>query len=198
MIKQLLRKSSRENLKTISCREKQEFSSVITEKILSSKAWKDADSVFLFVSMLSREPSTCSLISDSLNSGKITAVPRIDPLSGIMTFKTINDLHFPDEVLVEKHPFGFYQPGAILPDIYPEKSRNNMIIVPGVAFSPDCQRLGNGGGFYDRFLSSLNDNSTTIGICFQIQIVSTMPVEKHDVSVMKVCTESSWYSNPDL
>ena len=193
MTKQLLRKSIRENLKTISCKKKQDFSTVIAGKILSSKFWEDADVIFLFISMPAREPSTSSIISHSLSSGKITAVPRIDPHSGIMTFKTINDLLFPDEVLVEKHPFGFYQPGAALPDIYPEKSRRNLIIVPGVAFSPDCQRLGNGGGFYDRFLSPLKDNSITIGICFQVQIASELPVEKYDVSVMKVCTESNWY-----
>ena len=198
MTKKILRNSIRKNLDSIPFKTKQEKSSLITEKIATAQLWKTADSVFLFISMKNREPSTTALIEASLKAGKITAIPRIDSKSGIMTFKKINGLSFPDEILTEKHPFGFYQPSEELPDIYPEESQVNLIIVPGVAFSPECQRLGNGGGFYDRFLTTLQNNTKTVGICFQNQVVRNLPVEEHDISVMSVCTEENWYSCPDI
>jgi len=191
--KKILRNSIRKNLDRIPFRTKQEKSAVITKKIITGKLWITAESVFIFISMLSREPSTNALIEAALKTGKITAVPRIEPGTGVMTFKKINGLSFPDEVLNEKHPFGFYQPSGDLADIYPESSQVNLIIVPGVAFSPDCQRLGNGGGFYDQFLSTVPDNAKTIGICFQDQIIPDLPVEQHDRTVMEVCTEKNWY-----
>jgi len=198
MTKKILRNIIRKNLDIIPFQTKQEKSTVITEKMEANKLWKTADSIFLFISMNAREPSTFAMIEAALKTDKITAVPRIEPKSGIMTFKKINGLSFPDEVLTEKHPFGFFQPDDHLTDIYPEKLHLNLIIVPGVAFSPDCQRLGNGGGFYDRFLSTLQDNSKTIGICFQDQIIPDLPVEKHDIAVMEVCTEENWYIRPEI
>ena len=198
MTKKALRSSIRKNLDSISSRTKQTKSDIITKKIEATELWKTSDAVFLFISMNSREPSTYALLDAALKTGKITAIPRIEPGTEIMTFKIINGFSFPDEVLTEKHPFGFYQPGEHLTGLYPESSLKNLIIVPGVAFSPDCQRLGNGGGFYDRFLSAVQDNAKTIGICFQEQIVTDLPVEKHDISVREVCTEDNWYRCPDF
>ncbi len=198
MTKATLRNSIRNKLDSIPSLTKQKNSAAITEKIMVDNLWKSAESIFIFISMLSREPSTAALIEAALMAGKITAVPRIEPKTGVMTFKKINGLSYPNEVLTEKHPFGFYQPGAHLTDVYPEISQVNLILVPGVAFSPDCKRLGNGGGYYDHFLSTVPPNTTSIGICFQHQIVSEIPVEKHDMRVMEVCTEKNWYRCPDF
>jgi 5-formyltetrahydrofolate cyclo-ligase len=57
----------------------------------------------------------------------------------------------------------------------------DLVLVPGLAFTSTGLRLGRGGGIYDRLLSTLNsEKSLTMGICYENQIVDSIPVEKHD------------------
>ncbi len=64
-----------------------------------------------------------------------------------------------------------------------------LLLVPGLAFTRDGQRLGRGGGFYDRFLPRLPAGATKLGICFDLQMVEALPVESHDWRVDAVVTE---------
>lgn len=66
----------------------------------------------------------------------------------------------------------------------------DVVMVPGLAFTPAGQRLGQGGGWYDRFLPRLRDDAVTIGVAFDEQIVESLPVEDHDIAVDVVVTES--------
>ncbi|MCF7919663.1 MAG: 5-formyltetrahydrofolate cyclo-ligase [Candidatus Cloacimonetes bacterium] len=63
----------------------------------------------------------------------------------------------------------------------------DVIIVPGVAFGEDRNRLGYGGGFYDRFLNE--SISLRIGVAFEMQIVKQIPAEKHDQRMDLIITE---------
>ena len=61
-----------------------------------------------------------------------------------------------------------------------------FVIVPGLAFTADGDRLGYGAGFYDRFLPTLPSGVPFVGVCFTEQLVDTMPVDPHDVQVQRV------------
>ena len=65
----------------------------------------------------------------------------------------------------------------------------DMVIVPGLAYDPHGHRLGQGGGFYDRYLKSLPELTTRVGACFSIQLISAIPTEHHDEPVHLVVTE---------
>lgn len=65
----------------------------------------------------------------------------------------------------------------------------DVILVPGLAFTRAGQRLGRGGGYYDRFLARLPESTTKLGVCFEVQIVETLPAELHDQNVDAVITE---------
>ncbi len=67
----------------------------------------------------------------------------------------------------------------------------DVVIVPGLAFTPSGQRLGQGGGWYDRFLVRVRADCVTIGVCFAEQIVDGLPTETHDVAVDHVVTDHS-------
>jgi 5-formyltetrahydrofolate cyclo-ligase len=60
----------------------------------------------------------------------------------------------------------------------------DLVIVPGLAFTVDGLRLGQGGGHYDRFLAGLG--VPTIGVCFAEQVLDALPGEPHDVRVGRV------------
>lgn len=64
-----------------------------------------------------------------------------------------------------------------------------LVFVPGLAFTREGQRLGRGAGFYDRFLTGRGANAVKIGICFEFQIVDSLPSEPHDVVLDAVVTD---------
>ena len=66
----------------------------------------------------------------------------------------------------------------------------DVVIVPGLAFTPGGQRLGQGGGWYDRFLVGVHGDCEIVGVCFREQLVDELPTEPHDVAVDRVVTDS--------
>jgi 5-formyltetrahydrofolate cyclo-ligase len=64
-----------------------------------------------------------------------------------------------------------------------EPSWPDVVIVPGLAFTRAGDRIGQGGGWYDRFLAQTRDNCISVGVCFAPQIVDVVPTEPHDVVV---------------
>ncbi len=67
----------------------------------------------------------------------------------------------------------------------------DMAVVPGLAFTRDGGRLGQGGGHYDRFLPRLRSDCVTIGACFVEQLVDELPTEPHDHRVDHVATDAT-------
>jgi len=68
----------------------------------------------------------------------------------------------------------------------------DCVVVPGVAFDYDCNRLGYGGGFYDRALS--NYEGDIIGVAYRFQVVERIPFVPYDVPVNKIFTEEENFS----
>ncbi len=65
----------------------------------------------------------------------------------------------------------------------------DLILVPGLAFSPDGHRLGRGGGYYDRLLATLLPETVRLGVCFSFQLLPNIPLEEHDETVHAVVTD---------
>lgn len=95
-----------------------------------------------------------------------------------MVFHRVADPAGPEMV---PNAWGIPEPPAGNPRAYPEDFLNPLMIVPGLAFTPDGSRLGRGGGYYDRFLSRWT--MTTIGVAYPCQIYRDLPREPHDLSV---------------
>lgn len=69
----------------------------------------------------------------------------------------------------------------------------DLVVVPGVAFDPGGGRLGHGRGYYDRLLQRAPHETPLVGLAFESQIVSEVPMMEHDVFVHKVITEKAVY-----
>ena len=65
----------------------------------------------------------------------------------------------------------------------------DVVIVPGLAFTVAGDRLGQGGGWYDRFLPRLRADCVTVGVGFEPQMVAALPTEPHDVRLSVVVTD---------
>jgi 5-formyltetrahydrofolate cyclo-ligase len=72
--------------------------------------------------------------------------------------------------------------------------RLDLVIVPGVAFSRQGGRMGNGQGYYDRLLQHVRSDCGLVGVCYECQLFDDLVVGPHDVFMDKVVTERAVYT----
>ncbi len=82
-----------------------------------------------------------------------------------------------------------------IPETISKKKVNpGILLVPLVAFDNQLNRLGYGGGYYDRYISKFqdNDNMIKIGIGFSFQKVKSLPINKYDKKLNFIITEKDF------
>jgi 5-formyltetrahydrofolate cyclo-ligase len=122
------------------------------------------------------------LIADAVRRcGGTVYYPRIEG-KGEMAFYPCGS----EESLVPG-PFGIPAP-VVDPALDGKPELLDLVVVPGKAFDPRGNRLGRGGGYYDRFLSRTVARKV-IGLAFSWQIVQELPIESWDVPMDAVVTE---------
>lgn len=90
------------------------------------------------------------------------------------------------ECMVAGEQFGIGEPTG---EEYTDLASVEAIVVPGVAFDRQNNRMGRGRGFYDRLLKS-TPNAVKIGVAYDFQLLDSIPVEPHDVKMNRVITEN--------
>ncbi|MBI9102045.1 MAG: 5-formyltetrahydrofolate cyclo-ligase [Spirochaetales bacterium] len=169
-----------------------EETELITEKILSSPFWKNAD-FLLSYDPFGTEFSPKALLTAALDSGKKIAFPRINKSrdkngsrSREMDFFLTEGTDGPWVL----HKWGFREPADSCPLFNPleyEKKRV-LLLCPGVAFDRENYRLGRGGGYYDTYIQRYSRNLCLIAPAFSCQITKNIPREIHDRSMDAVFT----------
>jgi 5-formyltetrahydrofolate cyclo-ligase len=104
----------------------------------------------------------------------------------------------PDESEWVEGPFGIREPRSHLPRFGAEIPWGNrpLVLVPGRVFDYRGGRIGRGKGYYDRFLHELRakeKNPLSLGVCFSLQIVDTVPLEPGDELMDCIITEQGTY-----
>ena len=90
---------------------------------------------------------------------------------------------------LENNKYNILEPLITAPQVNPQQV--DLILVPTVACSYRGYRLGYGGGYYDRFLSSPQwRDITTVGIVFDFAYLPQLPIESWDIKLDYICTES--------
>lgn len=151
----------------------------IIEKLKDTKEYKEAKGMLIYIGFGS-EINTKILIEDALKDEKEVYVPKV--IKKDMVFIRINNL----ENLVTSS-YGILEPIG-------DKSNFNvdnlgLIIMPGLAFDKQGNRLGYGGGYYDKFLSSNKIDAKKIALAYDFQVLDKVPSEKHDIIVDSIITE---------
>lgn len=155
----------------------------MAETLTKSELWKQAGAVFCFVST-SREPSTRPLLELALAQGKTLCVPRTGP-DGFMEAVPITGL----EQLAPVR-FGLLEPAPGLPALDP--GQLDLVIAPCLMATPDGLRLGQGGGYYDRFLPRCR--CPVVLLCPAALVERELPTEAHDRRADFVLTEQGFLS----
>jgi 5-formyltetrahydrofolate cyclo-ligase len=181
MSKEAIRKQVLQKLRKQKEEQRLKKSLKIKKILLSQPQFLQADTVMFYISK-DGEVDTTGMIEDALRMGKRVVVPMT-----LVKEKKIIPSELKDyKKELGKGPYGIYQPKksflrkVSLKDI-------DLIIVPGVAFDRQGNRLGRGGGYFDRFLAKLKKrNIPMFGLAFKFQILKQLPVLSHDIPVTKL------------
>jgi len=111
--------------------------------------------------------------------GRPLWLPRVSG-PGTLTWHPLTD---PAHTLIGSFGIREPDPARVPAALLPAEA---TVLVPGVAFTRDGHRLGQGLGFYDRVLA--DHRGHTIGIAFRCQVVASLPIEAHDQRVAHVMT----------
>ena len=117
--------------------------------------------------------------------GRAVALPRFANKSAPMEFAVLSDPYDYDDC--EVGPFGMLQPSGEASAVIP-----SVVFVPLLGFTERGDRLGQGGGHYDRYLSA-HPHLIAIGMGWDLQLCDTLPVESHDIRLDAVVTPTRLY-----
>lgn len=156
--------------------------------LLAHPLWQSAGQVVLYVSVRN-ELGTARLIEAAWNTGKQVLLPRCDPTcTGSMCLAPClchADLAPGSHGIPEPSPERCPTLDQTAPGFAPD-----LAVIPGVAFDRTGNRLGYGGGYYDRFLAGPGmARATLIGFAHAFQIVDALPAEPWDRPVVALCSE---------
>lgn len=154
------------------------WSAAIAARAQGLAAWRRAESVQLFIGALPGEVETWGLAAACLAAGKALVCPRVErERLELRRVEELNALARSDQGLWEPSPdCALVEPQAI-----------DLALLPGLAFDRRGGRLGLGRGFYDRLLRETA--AERVGLCFELQVVQSTPIDRGDERVSIVVTE---------
>jgi len=163
----------------------------IVQRLFCSDWYKASRSVFMYIDMPG-EVETRDLFHRMIEDDRRVAVPYCDgPTLRAYWCTSLSEL--------ERGTYGILEPSAELrahPDRQAAIRYFDMIITPAIAVDRSGGRLGQGGGFYDRFIAETRragTNTVIIAIAFDCQLVDHVPIALHDMRVDAIATETATY-----
>ncbi len=173
MTKAQTRQLARRRVEEMRFEERAAASERIFRALVSLDEFADAKSAFVFLNT-QIEPSTKKIIATAIELGKIVCVPKIVEHE-MKAIRVLPDTEF----FVDD--YGIEEPveGEIC-------ASHDIAILPVVAFC-GLERLGHGGGFYDRYLA--NVDTFKIGLAFDCQQVDELETRAHDIPLDMMITQ---------
>lgn len=173
------------------------WSGQLKEQFCSLSAYQKADCIYFYMTY-NNEVQTIPMIEQAIADGKRAAVPitlasgktlKADgsPKRDYMEFVYLQSV---DECSAGY--MGIPEPEEALIKTDPDRiarEKDVLILMPGLAFDLHMNRIGYGGGFYDKYLDSHPDTVfTKVALCFDFQLFETIPTEPHDEKMDLIIT----------
>ncbi len=169
------KKELRRKIKALKCQmtdaQIRTASARLGEMFAATEQYRRAKTVYGYLPY-NQEVRTTEILQRALADGKRVAVPKI--YGDEMRFIYLSDL-----TQVEKNSMGIPEP---LQDGPVADDPTALVLMPGLAFTRSGDRMGYGGGFYDRFLEAEPDHPT-VALCYDFQILDTVPTAQNDIPV---------------
>ncbi len=160
----------------------------IEKRLFELDNFKKADSILMYVSFRS-EVNTRKFLDDIHKMGKRLILPLVDARHKVLKLYEVKDNS-------ELAP-GYM--GIPEPDVRENRRVTikdiDLVVIPGTGFDIQGNRLGYGGGYYDRLLSYESkqlaevEHIPTVALAFEEQIGEEIPAEPHDIQVDMIITD---------
>lgn len=193
-----LRKIILEKRNALSLQEQQEKSHRIIRQILQWNIYQEAAHVLCYVSYQS-EVQTQELIRYALTQEKKVFCPKVLGQDAMEFYRIM------DTAELEPGCHGILEPqekreGSFFFLQKHQKGEKTIMLLPGVAFDKNCNRIGYGGGYYDRYLEQCcnliqEGKLHTAALAYKMQIVEAMMTQEHDVGVEVIVTEEGMFGS---
>jgi 5-formyltetrahydrofolate cyclo-ligase len=183
LIKKSIRKEISALKKEIPFEKKIERSAPILDKLESHPDFIKAQNILFYWSM--NDEVHTHIAVQRLAAHKNIFLPVVD--GDDLLIKKFNGV----ETLVAGESFAIPEPSVDAEETSIENI--DLVVVPGVAFDRQGGRMGRGKGFYDRMFSKVTKKEQTpvkIGVCFNFQLIDSVPKEPHDELMNTIITES--------
>jgi len=157
----------------------------IRDRFLESSKYSTAQTLMAYAAK-NNEVETEYLIKKAICDGKKTLVPVTDLKNNRLIPSQLKDF----ELELEEGTYGVFEPrDEYLRPVSPLKI--DLVITPGTVFDLKGNRIGYGGGFYDRFLNTLREDALSVAFAYEFQIVQDLQdvIFDHDLPVDKIITE---------
>ncbi len=187
-----IRAAMRARRLALSPEEREEASRAAARHLMESDIWRQARAVGLYMAVRG-EMDTADLAESAWKAGKTLLLPVCGPScnspAGTMRFMPCPGPH-----CLKPGAFSIPEPDLAHPDLAAycagDAPLPELIVVPGMAFSPLGQRLGMGGGYYDRFFAApALAAAVRVGLAYSFQITDSLPQEAWDAPMHALCTE---------
>ena len=155
----------------------------ILERLLSLEEIKTARLILLFASFRS-EVDTRDFAMRLFKEGKRVAYPKVDREKQVLLLYEVKGM----EELTEGY-MGIPEPSVLTDERTADINDVDVVIIPGAGFDQEGNRIGYGGGYYDRLLSSLTREVPAIAPAYEEQIVGSVPSESHDIRINIIVTD---------
>jgi 5-formyltetrahydrofolate cyclo-ligase len=178
--KPMIRKLLRERLAAMTAEQRHQKSLAACGFLSKSPEFAAARVIMLYLSM-THEVDTASLALRAWQEGKTVVVPKVSWDQRRMMPMEITSL-----TAVATSGQGVPEPTAGKP--VPIQFID-LVVVPGLGFSPQGYRIGRGMGFYDRFLAQPDFLGLSCGLGFDEQVLDALPVLDHDMPLSMLVTD---------
>ena len=162
----------------------------IVNRYLDSEYFKKSDIIFAYSSM-EDEIQTERIIQTALESGKRVALPKV--ISSVSDGAMMEFLLVDGDTLYDRGVYGIMEP-EFAERVSPALGTKRIeILIPGLCFDLEKNRIGYGGGYYDRYLAQFDRKKLHItALAYEYQIFEVIPTDEYDSKVDLVITENRW------
>jgi 5-formyltetrahydrofolate cyclo-ligase len=155
----------------------------VVENFQTLDAFQSAKTVALYMA-IGGEVKINALFSHCWELGKRTCIPIFNVKTKLYEMAEVAaDTRYRSGQLGIREPIS---PALIATD------QINLMIVPGVAFDRDGNRLGRGGGYYDRLLANFSGHAAAVA--FDFQVFPCIPIDAHDKPMHSITTETKSFN----
>lgn len=172
-----IRRQMRSMRRALSGEEQKRAADGVYAQIMRMESYRSARTVMAYAAVRG-ELSLERVMEDIRASGRRLALPRCGE-GGEMDACLVTERR-----QLRQGAYGIWEPDEGCPLVPPEEI--DLVLIPGTAFDRAGGRIGQGGGYYDRYI--IQTRAVRVGICHGFALVNRIPTEKHDVRMDAVVT----------